>query len=274
MVNTLWSTPEKATSTPNKSWSGMLKKIVAWAIALTLSGQPAEAKTFEKQEFPTEMITNVPWEISPMTENVEQASVPNYINQAQTWVKKYYPQYEEYFKNIFNNIEKWSYEEYIVNKEIKRNLTVSWELLKSDKEIKTMILISLEKIVYNKDNFRDKIWITELNDVNVLSNNVYKAFYRKYLKFWENIKNFEIELNNLKQKISINWINKVWEEYISISEKYMQLFNERLLEYGHLKKSKDLQDWIKTYIEILDKTNRKPNQIWQKYIIEYNKIKN
>ena len=38
------------------------------------------AKTYNKQEFPTEMVANVPWTISPMTENVEQNSVPNYVN--------------------------------------------------------------------------------------------------------------------------------------------------------------------------------------------------
>ena len=121
MVNTLWNTPEKVTSTPNKTWSGMLKKIVAWAIALTLSGQPAEAKTFEKQEFPTEMVTNVPWEISPMTENVEQDWVKNYINIAKQWTKKYFPEYENYFNDIFLRINNlWWYETYLINKEIKR----------------------------------------------------------------------------------------------------------------------------------------------------------
>ena len=61
MVNTLWNTPEKVTTTANRSWSSMLKKIVAWAIALTLSGQPAEVKAYNKQEFPTEMVANIPW---------------------------------------------------------------------------------------------------------------------------------------------------------------------------------------------------------------------
>ena len=106
MVNTLWNAPEKVTSTPRGSSSSALKKIVAAAIALTLSGQPAEAKTYNKQEFSTEMVANVPWTISPMTENVEQTSVPNYINQAEAAVRKYYPQYEEYFKGIFEKINK------------------------------------------------------------------------------------------------------------------------------------------------------------------------
>lgn len=252
----------------------MLKKIVAWAIALTLSGQPVEAKTYEKQEFPTEMVANVPWEISPMTENIEQTNNTNYIKIAKIEIRKYYPNYEEYFKNIFNSIKIWSYEEYIINKEINRSLKATWELLKSDKDIITMILISLEKIVSNIDNFREKIWINKENDINILSDNIHKAFYRKYSKYIKNLENFGIEINNLTEKMGNYWIEKVWDEYITLSEKYMTIFKERLLDYGYLKEGKSIQEWIKKYIEILDKNNRKPSQIWQKYINEYNKIKN
>ena len=273
MVNTLWNTPEKVTTTANRSWSGMLKKIVAWAIALTLSGQPAEAKTFEKQEFPTEMVANVPWEISPMTENIEQNSIPNYINQAKVGVRKYYPKYENYFNNIFNDIKGWSYEEYLINKEIKKNLVVSWDLLNNDKEIITTILISIEKIL-SKDLFRTQIWINENSDIYSIANDIEEWFFNKYSKFWKNIKNFWIEFKSLTQKMDNYWEDKIWNEYISLSEKYMPLLKERLLDYGHIKKSKDLQEWIKTYSEILNKINKKPSQIWQKYIIEYNKIKN
>jgi hypothetical protein len=41
---------------------------------------------------------------SPRTQNVEQTNVPDYISQAKIAVKKYYPEYEEYFKNIFDKI--------------------------------------------------------------------------------------------------------------------------------------------------------------------------
>jgi hypothetical protein len=42
---------------------------------------------------------------SPRTQNVEQTNVPDYISQAEVGVKKYYPQYEEYFKGIFKEIK-------------------------------------------------------------------------------------------------------------------------------------------------------------------------
>ena len=43
---------------------------------------------------------------SPRTQNVEQTNVPDYISQAKVAVKKYYPQYDEYFKPIFDQISK------------------------------------------------------------------------------------------------------------------------------------------------------------------------
>ena len=39
-----------------------------------------------------------------------------------------------------------------------------------------------------------------------------------------------------------------------------------------LKESKDVQNWIKIYIETLKETGRTPNNIGHKYIDEYNKI--
>jgi hypothetical protein len=37
--------------------------------------------------------------------------------------------------------------------------------------------------------------------MNVLSNNIYKAFYRKYQKYSKNLEAFGVEMNNLTQKI-------------------------------------------------------------------------
>ena len=42
----------------------------------------------------------------PTMTGVAQSSIPDYIAQAQAAVKKYYPQYEEYFKGIFRDITK------------------------------------------------------------------------------------------------------------------------------------------------------------------------
>jgi hypothetical protein len=62
---------------------------------------------------------------SPRTQNVEQTNVPDYISQAEAGVKKYYPEYEEYFKEIIKIIRSKKYEAYILNDEIDVNITIS-----------------------------------------------------------------------------------------------------------------------------------------------------
>ena len=250
------------------NWKVLLTRwIIAGSLLLALLIKSIDAKAAVTESRFSELAT------LPATTGVAQSSTPDYIAQAQAGVKKYYPQYENFFKGIFSSINKWSYEEYIINKEIRRSLTVSWELLKSDKEIVTMILVSLEKIGCNNDSFRNQIWIIEESDINNLSNDIYKAFYRKYIKFGKNIKAFEAEFENIKKIMVNDWAEKAWTEYITISEKYMPLLKEWLLDYGNLKKSKDLQGWIETYMLMLKNTNKKPSEIGQKYIDEYNKIK-
>ena len=136
-----------------------------------------------------------------------------------------------------------------------------------------MILVSLDKIVSNTDNFREKIWISLENDMNVLSNNIYKAFYRKYQKYSKNLEAFGVEMNNLTQKIDSSWAEKAWTDYMILFEKYMPLFKEWLLDYGYLRENKSLQLLVETYVETLTKTGKKPSEIGQKYIDAYNKIK-
>ena len=52
----------------------------------------------------------------------------------------------------------------------------------------------------------------------------------------------------------------------------MQLLKNYFIDYGLLRKSKDVQEWVKQYIETLQETGRTPSKIGQKYIDEYNKI--
>ena len=274
MVNTLWNAPEKVTSTPRGSSSSALKKIVAAAIALTLSGQPAEAKTYNKQEFPTEMIANVPWTVSPMTENIEQSSVPDYYNKALNWVRKYYPEYEEYFKGIIKQIKwTWKYEKYLLNKEIDKNLTISWSLLKNEKETIATILISLEKVIW-KNDLKTGIWVPENSNINEISNDIIEWFVKKYERTLKNLDNYKKEIKELVKRANSEWILNIWDEYITISEKYMKLLKDILIDAGQIRELKEVQDWIKIYIETLNETGKKPSQIWQKYIDEYNKVKN
>ena len=52
----------------------------------------------------------------------------------------------------------------------------------------------------------------------------------------------------------------------------MWLLKDLYIVYGHIRQSKEAQEWVKQYIETLQETGRTPNQIRQKYIDEYNKI--
>ena len=84
---------------------------------------------------------------SPKTQNVEQTNVPDYISQAKVAVKKYYPQYEEYFKPIFNKIDKIDKSLIeIINKYLDNAIKKSKDKLKTEKHIYTMVLMTIEKL--------------------------------------------------------------------------------------------------------------------------------
>ena len=206
-----------------------------------------------------------------VTEINQQSNVPDYISQAQTAVKKYYPEYEEYFKGIIKDIKwLWNYEQYLFNKETNRNLLNAWGLLKNEKEIITTVLISIEKVNW-KEDFKKGIWISEDSNINDVSNDIIEWFFRKHERTIKNLENYEQEINNLTKKGETQWIN-LSNEYISITEKYMQLLKDFYIDYWHIRRSKETQDWVKQYIETLQETGKTPSKIGQRYIDEYNKI--
>ena len=103
--------------------------------------------------------------------------MPDYISQAEAGVKKYYPEYEEYFKGIIKEIKwLWGYEQYLFNKETNRNLLNAWGLLKNEKEIITTLLVSMEKVHWIED-FKKKIWISEDSNINDVSNDIIEWFF-------------------------------------------------------------------------------------------------
>ena len=308
MINTLQNSPEKV---PSK-WGNKFKKAITLAIALTLSGEPAEAKTYEKQEFPTEMVSNIPWEYAPMTENAEQATVPNYINQAQNWVKKYYPQYEEYFKAIFNRIN-WlnSNSKYLINSKIFENFDTFSEELTSDKDKITTILLVLEKLSSHTD-FKNsiKIWNEDLREW-IAKEIIYDIWIqiKKEIKDNENrirdnenrirdnenrirdnenkirdnenkirdnenrIRDNENKINKLKEIINIiNTSNRNKETTNKIILKIEELF--KLFELNEIKNNQWLQKVIKEYISLNKQINRQPNNLWKNFINEYYRINN
>ena len=296
MVNSLWNAPEKVTSTPKGSSSSTLKKIVAAAIALTLSGEPAEAKTYNKQEFPTEMVANIPWTVSPMTENVEQSSIPNYINQAQAAVRKYYPQYEEYFNKIFTRANRLSISsQNLVNKKIDENFDLFEEELTSEKDKITTILLVLEKVISNQNELsksiknKDLIEIaTEIsNDINQQARadrdqaradcdqaradrDQARADRDQIIQETNLIKRRTNKVNEIINYINSNEINKeTMENIVNKIEEYFTLF-----EIKDVKEEQWLQKMINHYINYTKQINRTPSNLWKRFIEEYIKIKN
>ena len=201
-----------------------------------------------------------------------QQSTPDYYSIAEDGVKKYYPEHEEYFKGIIKDIKwLWDYEQYLFNKETNRNLLNAWGLLKNEKEIITTVLISIEKVNW-KEDFKKGIWISEDSNINDVSNEIINWFTRKYEKITKELDNFKQDINKLNTKADTQWIISTTDEYITTSEKYMSILKDLFINYGLFYKSKDVQYWIKLYIEILNKSGKTPNKIGQRYIDEYNKI--
>ena len=310
MINKLWNSKESTT----KSWSNLWKKAAALLLALTLSGQPAESKTFEKQEFPTEMVAYNPWEYSPMTENVEQTSVPNYINQAKNWVRKYYPQYEEYFNQIFTKIS-WlkAHSHNLINSKIDENFDLFDEELTSEKDKITTILLVLEKIIIWKNQLERSIsWnikgrglieiaegisddITQQSRVERDQSRVERdqsRVERDQSRVERDQSRVERDQSRVERDQSLQRHNKIKNRndkiveiinYINSSDinretisKIIDKIEEyfTLFEAKEIKEDQGLQKIIKHYINYTRQINRKPSDTWKKFIDEYNKINN
>ena len=104
---------------------------------------------------------------SPRTQNVEQTNVPDYISQAKIAVKKYYPQYEEYFETIFseiNGLDKAYLN--IINNNINRIIKNSKEIWTSERDIYTTILMTIEKLAWGNTFCSDNNIANNIEDKN------------------------------------------------------------------------------------------------------------
>ena len=82
---------------------------------------------------------------------VAQSSIPDYIAQAKAAVKKYYPQYENYFNSIFEELKVLEQEDKnFFNKIIHKDLDLFSIDIKTEKDKWTTILIFLEKFELKK----------------------------------------------------------------------------------------------------------------------------
>ena len=307
MINTLQNSPERI---PSK-WGNKFKKAVALAIALTLSGEPAEAKTYEKQEFPTEMLASIPSEYAPMTENVEQTTVPNYINQAQNWVKKYYPKYEEYFRPIFKEL-KWMSQttNNIFNKKIHENFDIFEEELTTEKDKYTTILIAIDDILWEKIfiNWKKTIDTKEWEDLlksiaSEITSDIKVQFSKNLRESRQRLANEKDRLANEKDRLAnekdrlanekdrlanekdrlaktqekLAKIRRIREDIVNSNNPQQNLKSIeelfKITEINELKSNNTIQEIVKYYISIWNKINWTPSTLWKKFIEEYNKLK-
>ena len=199
-----------------------------------------------------------------------QQSTPDYYSIAEAGVKKYYPNQSQYFEKIFSDIKNlWWYERYLLNEEIR--ITIGLEWLTNEKEITTTILISVEILSWQdvfiinsripRDDMKYKLWKEIAN-----------WFINSYSKQKRNVENFVKEIKVLNTKTNKEWINNNLNDIIQFCEKYMPLLKDWLLNYWELYDYDLAQDWIETYINAIKMANKKPSQIGQRYIDEYNKI--
>ena len=277
----------KVKSDSNSSSNSFSKTIrnglIATSLLFALWSQPAESKTVEKNMNKIEMTTDKA--ASPMVENVEQQSTPNYMSQVEAWVKKYYPQYAEYFKTTIELIN--TVPENIkskINYLIHDNFDLFEDDITTEKDKIATILMFYE-------TFFGKNYFSNQNDVKVISKELwydirYSAakeinswFTKNMGKKYQEIMQIELEVLNEK-KIQ----NEKWEKWNNSPEVIQQdiektlmirskLFEKNLIEWNNIKDIKAIQTDVKNYIEICKKTWKKPSPIWQKFIDEYNKIK-
>lgn len=257
--------------------------LIATSLLFTLWSQPAESKTVEKNMNKIEMTTDKA--ASPIVENVEQQSTPNYMNQVEAWVKKYYPQYADYFKpaiEIMNWIPQSVKEK--INFIIDDNFDLFEDDITSEKDKITTILMFYE-------NYLWKSYFLNQNDVKKISKDLWydirfsaakeisKWFIKEMGKEYQEIIQIQTEILTEKKaqnekrgkgNDSPEELKKDMENTLAIR---MKLFEKNLISRTKMNNFKVLIEDINNYKKICDITWKKPSPIWQKFIDEYNKIK-
>ena len=199
--------------------------------------------------------------------------MPDYISQAQTAVKKYYPEYEEYFKPIFTRTYKLSTSsQNLINKKIQENFDLFEEELTSEKDKITTILLVLEKVISNQNELSNSIKNKDLIEIaSEISNDINqqaRADRDQAIQETNLIKRRTNKLDEIINYINSNEINKeTMGRIVDKMEEYFTLF-----EVNEVKEDQWLQKIIKHYINYTKQINRTPSNTGKKFIDEYNKI--
>ena len=219
---------------------------------------------------------------------------PDYVGQAPAYVHKYYPQYEEYFKTVFDKIKTLKpHSIALLNEEIHENMELFEEDIKSEKDKRTIILMALEMLIVAKKEFTKakdvqgpqgdndyKYEIAESIEDDAIrrSRKEYEQSKKEYdqaKKRYDRIKakNAKIgELIAITKRVNDQGANKEGMEQITKKmEEYFTIYNDEELK-NELEQNKVISIIIKHYINYNKQIGRTPSALGQKFINEYNRI--
>ena len=231
------------------------------------------------------------WLASLPTDSQTQQSIPDYVGQAPADVHNYYPQYEAYFKTIFDDMKELKPRTIaLLNEEIHENMMLFEDDIKSEKDKRTIVLMALELLIVGKKHF------TNAKDVQgPQGDNDYKfliaeeietsATERAKKNHEQAKKNREqaqrehdrVKAKNAKLEEVIALINRLNEEgslkaeiekVLNGLEDYFALYNDEELE-AELKQNQGVVKIIEWYIAFNKKLDRTPSALGQKIINEY-----
>ena len=270
MNNKILASAEKNKSiyTTKRNW------IIAWSLLFAICTYPAKA---------AEVSYNC--SASPIVENVEQQTTPNYFSQAEAGLKKYYPQYADYFVTTLETIS--TIPANTRNKIcaiIEENFEIFEDDITTEKDKITTILMFYEVYLW-------KIYFSNQNDVKIISKELWydvrfsaakeisKWVVKNKGKKYQEVLQIKLEILDEKKAQTKKW--KSWdkspetvqwdlERTLTI---WMKLFDKNLFEWKDLKNLDPIIKDIKNYEEIFRITWKKPSAIGQRFIDEYNKIK-
>ena len=247
------------------------------------------------------------WLATLPTDSQTQQSIPDYVGQAPADVHKYYPQYEAYFKTIFDKINTLKpHSITLLNEEIHETMELFEEDIKSEKDKRTIILMALEMLIVGKKEFtkakdvqgaqgdndykfeiaesiedgatRKAKWEREQSQKELEQSQKELEQSQKELeqsqKRYDRIKakNAKIEeLIAITKRVNDQGANKEGMEQITKKiEEYFALFSDEELK-ADLEQNEGIAKIIKQYINYNKQIGRTPSALGQKIINEYNK---
>ena len=226
------------------------------------------------------------WLATLPTDSQTQQSIPDYVGQAPADVHKYYPQYEEYFKTIFDKMKVLKpHSIAMLNEEIHENMELFEEDIKSEKDKRTIVLMALEMLIVGKKEFtkaKDVQGPQGDNDYKYeIAESIEDGATRKALKNRdEAVKNRDrtiAQSAKLEEVIALIYrldeqgtIREEMDKILKGLEDFFALHNDEEI-YTELKQNGTLVKIIGLYDTYNKKIGRTPSALGQKIINEYNK---